>query len=346
MLRYFFVVILCCLTLAGCRTPQVVKNAWKGTRSYYYEYLNTPAELDLENKGDALNYQAALGAAIADFDLQLQELERSLQNSDRRPDADWVESMTARFPWLSGIALTDDAGFPRAKVPLDFPKPFEIGSLIEVDEKQQLKDLRAYVHTHDLGPEIYLGNPVYVGADFRGVITVHFDPRVLLARTGDPAKVMIASPEGVIWPGHYDAAATPVAGVDWGEMVTKNYSGLIKNELGTFYWVCRYLGNLPLVYAIKTEGEFPLAEENLRGIADAHAFAIGRVDLAALQMQPDEEAPPVDPASQTLPEGDTPPPAPPVPPIEITPDGSNSPLAAPEPEALTAPDGDAKPLSE
>lgn len=338
MHRYFLVLIVASLFLAGCRTPQTIKDAWKGTRSYYYEYLNTPARLDLDDKGDALDYQAQLGAAIADFDLQLRELEKVMQNSDRRPDAEWVTSMTARFPWLSGIALTDEEGIPRARIPIDFPKPFEIGNLTEVDEKQQLKDLRAFVQYYDLGPEIYLGNPVYVGADFRGVITVHFDPRVLLSRTGDPAKVMIAGPGGVIWPGAYDAAATPVAGVSWGEIVTKDYAGLVRNELGTFYWVCRYLGNLPLIYAIKVDGEFPQAEDNMRGLADANAFALGRVDFSQLQTGPGQ-AGPGSAAMSDMPS------APSQTPVEITPDGGNSPLAAPEGAAPDTSDG-STPLSE
>lgn len=337
MHRYFLVLIVASLFLAGCRTPQTIKDAWKGTRSYYYEYLNTPAQLDLADKGDAQEYQAQLGAAIAEFDLQLRELEKAMQNSDRRPDAEWVTAMTTRFPWISGIALTDEDGIPRAKVPGAFPKPFEIGNLTEVDEKQQLKDLRAFVQEHDLGPEIYLGNPVYTGADFRGVITVHFDPRVLLSRTGDPAKVMIAGPGGVIWPGSYDAPATPVAGVDWAEVVKNDYAGLVKNELGTFYWVCRYLGNLPLIYAVKVEGDFPLADENMRGLAEANAFAIGRVDFSQLQTRPDTPAP----GSAVR---DTPP-APSEAPVEITPDGANSPLAAPEGAAPKATE-DSKPLSE
>lgn len=307
-------IIACSMALVGCRAPQTVKDAWKGTRSYYYEYLNTPATLNMDDKGNILDYQAEMGSAIADFDLRLQELERVLQNSDRNPDAAWVTAMTSRFPWLSGVVLADNEGIPRAQVPVAYPKGFEIGSLLEVDHKQLLKDLRAYVQEHPLGPEIYIGNPVYIGADFRGVITVHFDPRALLARTGDPGKVMIAGPSGILWPGLYDAASTPMASVDWGEEVRNNSSGIVRNELGAFYWVCRYVGNLPLVYAVRIEGEFPLREENMQGLADANAFAIGPVDFSTMQPPAEyEEANPVDSPS------------------EIAPDGHNSPLAGPGP---------------
>ena len=294
--------------VTGCRTPQTVKDAWKGTRSYYYEYLNTPATLNMADKGDIQDYQAALGIAISEYDLQLQELERVLHNSDRNPDANWVTSITTRFPWLSGVVLTDDIGVPRAQIPPNFAKPFTIGTLLEVDEKQQLKDLRAFVQQDPLGPEIYVGNPVYFGADFKGVIIVHFDPRALLARTGDPAKVVIAGPDGIIWPGIYAEESTPIARVNWAEETRKTHSGIVRNELGAFYWVSRYLGNLPLVYAIRIQGEFPLREENMQGLAQANTFAVGPVSFSNM-------LPPMQDAGER--------------PEEITPDSGLSPLSAP-----------------
>ena len=321
----FLLIFACSLALAGCRAPQTVKDAWKGTRAYYYEYLNTPASLNMDDRGDILDYQAEMGAAIADFDMRLQELERALQNSDRNPDAAWVTSMTARFPWLSGIVLTDDTGLPRAKIPPDFPKPFTIGNLIDVDPKQQLKDLRAFVQMDSRGAELYVGNPVYIGADFRGVIILHFDPRALLARTGDPGKIIIAGPEGILWPGLYEASSTPVASVDWAEEVRNNSSGVVKNDLGAFYWICRYIGNYPMVYAVRVQGEFPVNEDNMRGLAEANAFAVGPVGFADM-------LPPAVPHIPDLP-------------AEISPDGHDSPLTAPGPEP-TGNAGGAIPLVE
>ena len=304
-------IIFCSLAPLGCRPSQNVKDAWKGTRSYYYEYLNTPAKLNMKEKGSIRSYQAEMGSAVADFDMSLMELEQVLQNSDRNPDLAWVNSLTARFPWLSAVVLTDSEGYPRAMMPPSHPKGFEIGNLLEVDEKQQLKDLRAHVQEHPMGPELYIGNPVYIGTDFRGVIVVHFDPRALLARVGDPARIVIAAPSGIIWPGLYDAESTPIANIDWGQEVRKNSSGIVRNELGAFYWVSRYLGNLPLIYAVRIEGDFPLQEENMLGLTQANALTVGSINIFDVQ----------------------PPSASYEPPVTITPDGYNSPLAAPRPSS-------------
>ena len=302
MHRYIVLTCMAVLVFAtGCRAPQTVKNAWKDTRSYYRAYLNTPATLNLEDKGDCEEYQVALGAAVSEFDFQLQELERVLQNSDRNPDPVWVGKMTKRFPWLSGLALTDDIGEPKAQVPADYPKPFEATSLAKVDTKQHLKDLRAFVQEDPLGPEIYIGNPVYAGSDFRGVIVAHFDPRVLIARTADPGKFMLASPQGIIWPGLYEAESTPIAAIEWGEVVKDRSYGTVSNANGTFYWVARYVGNLPLIYAVKVKGDFPKNTENLSALVTANSFALGAVTIAGAENSSPVPQPPRMPQEDTVP---------------------------------------------
>ena len=278
--------------LGGCRTPQTVKDAWKGTRNYYHQYLNTPATLNFDDRGDITDYQKALGEAVSDFDLCIMDLERMLQNSDQRPDAAWVSATTGKFPWISGLALTDEYGTPRALIPLNFPKPFDASPLTELDPKQQLKDLRAYVQETSLGSEIYVGNPVYLGEDFRGLIVVHFDPRTLLMRSGDPNRVVIAGPGGILWPALYNIEETPLAGVNWASLVQGNSSGTLSNAKGSFYWVARYLGNLPLIYAIRIKGEFAHHPENLAALGEASNFAIGQVGFDnATSETPAAEAP-------------------------------------------------------
>ena len=281
---FLFVVSLVCA--AGCRTPQTLKNSWKETRSYYYAYLNTPAKLDMDAKGNLDSHEAVLAAAVADFDLHLRELERALQNSDRNPDPMWVNKITTRFPWLAGLALTDATGNPRAKVPMEYAKPFDIGTLGAEDTKQLLKDLRAYMQDTPQGQELYIANPVYHGGEFQGLIIVHFDPRTLIARAADPAKFMLASPKGIVWPGIYRADSTPIASINWGEVTKDSSYGTVSNASGTFFWLVRYIGNLPLVYAVKVKGDFPEQPENLTALDMANTYALGPVDPGTITVAP------------------------------------------------------------
>ena len=203
-------------------------------------------------------------------------------------------SHITRFPWLSGLALTDEYGTPQAQIPPNFPKPYDTGSLVDLDPKQKLKDLRAYVQHSYLGPEIYIGNPVYVGEDFRGVIVAHFDPRALLARTGDPSRIVIICPDGIVWPGIYAIEETPLADVNWREKVRESAYGTVSNAKGTFYWITRYIGNLPLVYAVRVKGDFTLKESNLADLNLASQFTLGQRMLADQEHAPDTQTPPDD----------------------------------------------------
>ena len=75
--------------------------------------------------------------------------------------------------------------------------------------------------------------------------------------------MVILSPQALLWPGKYDFAATPLAGVDWSEVVSKSSSGTCTNATGSFYYMVRYLGNLPLVFAVAESGTFPEGKGDL-----------------------------------------------------------------------------------
>ena len=71
------------LLATGCKHE--AKGYWKDTRRYYREYLNTPAKLDLEDKGEVAPAEARLAEGFAGIDIQLRALERALENSDPTP---------------------------------------------------------------------------------------------------------------------------------------------------------------------------------------------------------------------------------------------------------------------
>lgn len=249
------------LLATGCKHE--AKEYWKDTRRYYREYLNTPAKLDLEDKGEVEPAEARLAEGFAGIDIQLRALERALENSDRKPDAAWAKQMFQRFPWISGLAAVDSTGNVMAQQPDAPMKPLDFTPLLKEDAKQNMRALRGYVQETPLGSEVYVGVPIYVGSDFRGLVIAHFDMRALLPYSSRPADLMIAAPGQVVWPGRFDAQATPIASTDWDKLVTEHAFGSVSNGNGEFYWVSRYLGNLPLVFAVPEAGSFPEKPEQL-----------------------------------------------------------------------------------
>lgn len=255
MQRLLLLALTILLTFAaiGCEKSQTVKDSWKFTTRQYRTYLNTPASVDLEDKGSCEVYELALGEAVLSMDLELQKLIRAMENSDHNPDQRWVMSMMHRFPWLSGVALAEGSGEIVARYPEYYAKTFEIGPLLEADPKQRPGALRAYAHPDGSGgAEVYLANPVFGGEAMRGIIIAHFDIRALATMSADPGSFIIASPVGVLWPGRFSAEGTAVAGTDWAKLLTEKSCGIVGSEGSSFFWTTRYLGNLPLVYAMPT----------------------------------------------------------------------------------------------
>lgn len=246
--------MFCSLAMtAGCSYNQTLKDAWKYTDRQYRSYLNTPATLDMEATGSCENYELALGDAVMEVDGHLQSLVRTMENSDQSPDQSWVIGLIRKYPWLTGVALADPNGVPMARYPEYFMKEFDVSPLLEPDPKQRIGSLRAYVQETPLGPEVYLANPVYIGEELRGLVVVYFDPRALVTMSTDPGSFMLTYPGGVLWSGRYSAQSTPVGQADWADLVQRRSCGLVGGSGTEFFWTTRYVGNLPVIYAIPTD---------------------------------------------------------------------------------------------
>jgi hypothetical protein len=66
----------------------------------------------------------------------------------------------------------------------------------------------------------------------------------------------------------------------------------VSSAEGTFYWVTRYLGNLPLIYAVKIEGDFPERIENMAGLSVAASYALGNVSISMPESAPENDRAP------------------------------------------------------
>lgn len=268
----FAVLVISTFLLGACQSNQTLKDSWKFTQRQYRSYLNTPASLDMEDTGSCELYELALGDAVLHVDAELQRLLRTMENSDHNPDEAWVMRMMGNFAWISGVALVDNTGAIVARYPEHFAKEFSVAPLLEPDPKQRMGALRAYVQQSEQGPEVYVGNPVYTSDDLKGLIVVHFDPRALATMSSDPGSFIIASPAGVVWPGAYGTGGV-VGSQDWEEILRKKSCGLVGDSGSEFFWTTRYLGNLPLVYAMPTSAGQQFAPEEAPATRPAAAPA-------------------------------------------------------------------------
>ena len=255
------------LLVAGCSSYQPTKNAWKSTKGFWNTYVSPPASVDYDEKGELSPQALALTHSMMGIDVELSRLERVMLNADKPPTRDWIATFFTNFPWVSGFAGVKYDGTILGQEPANPMKQLDFIPLLYEDKKQSSRALRADVQPSPLGPEVLLAAPLYDGVDFLGVVATYFDMRTLMQYSGSPENVVILSPQALLWPGKYDFAATPLAGVNWDEVVTKSSSGTCTNVNGTFYYLVRYLGNLPLIFAVAEKGSFPEGGNLEQGLA-------------------------------------------------------------------------------
>lgn len=245
------------LALCACSSYQPTKNAWKTTKDLWYTYVSVPARVDYSEKGDLSPRAMALSTCMMGIDVELSRFERTMMNADRAPTREWLDKLFADYPWVSGFAGVKYDGTLLGHEPGPSLKNLDFIPLLYEDKKQNSRALRGYVQQSPLGSEVMLAAPLYDGVDFLGIVVAHFDMRALSKFSSSPEDLVILSPAALLWPGKYDFAATPLAGVDWETVASKSTSGTCTNERGSFYYQVRYLGNLPLIFAVVESGSFP-----------------------------------------------------------------------------------------
>lgn len=253
----FFPVVLAAALLCGCNAYQPTKNVWKTTKGLWNTYVSPPASVDYEEKGNLPPQALALSTGMIGIDVELGKLERVMQNADKPPTREWLNGLFASFPWLSGFAGVRYDGTILGQEPANSLKELDFIPLLYEDKKQSSRALRADVQPSPLGPEVMLATPLYDGVDFLGIVVAYFDMRALMRYSEHPQDMVVLSPSALLWPGKYDFSATPLAGLDWGEIVKHSSAGTCTNATGSFFYLVRYLGNLPLVFAVPEKGTFP-----------------------------------------------------------------------------------------
>lgn len=280
MFKYFahsFALLLLLTGLWGCSAYQPTKNVWKTTKGLWNTYVSPAAAVDYEEKGSLSAAAKALSLSMLGVDKELGRLERMMQNADKPPTKQWLSNFLQAFPWVNGFVGVKYDGTILGQEPPDSLKELDFNGLLYEDKKQNSRALRADVQPSPLGPEIMLAAPLYDGVDFLGIVVTYFDMRSLMQFAQNPEDMVILCPSALLWPGKYDFAATPLAGTNWNEVVTKSTAGTCTNANGSFFYMVRYLGNLPLIFAIPEKGDFPQGNGNLeQGFA---IFPAGREKL-------------------------------------------------------------------
>ena len=250
------------VALGGCSS---LDDSWKSTKEFYRTYINAPATINYEEQGTLSDAEVALASRMVGIDIQLEQLERFLQNADRPPSPEVVSVFFQRFPWISGLAAVDTSGVVLAQEPAYSMKQLDFSALVAQEaRKGEMRGIRGLVEETALGAEVLAGVPVYADADLKGFFVAHFDMRALLSYTSGADDLIVVSPQGVLWSGRFSVENTPLAGQDWASLAKKSTQGVLSNAEGEFIWISRYIGKQPLIFATPVKGQgatAPLSEK-------------------------------------------------------------------------------------
>jgi hypothetical protein len=232
-------------------------SGWKDSRAVqaprqlYKGYINIDPSIDLSNPGVGNKGQEELAFLFAGMDQKLLELTRQLDGRDTLPSEQWFDQMMRRFDWLSGMGAVDSQGAVLTRKPESGMKVPDYDVLLHDNVLYGDRALRAGVEQNPLGPEVYVGTPFYEDTSWLGLLVAHFDFRSLVRYSPDPDRLMILYEGGVLWPGTgFDQEG--LLAIDWSTLLRRNIQGTLRLEKDEYYWMSRYIGQLRLIYLVRT----------------------------------------------------------------------------------------------
>ncbi|WP_028586953.1 hypothetical protein [Desulfocurvus vexinensis] len=251
MKRFFAVVALTAALglLPGCETLDKTWSATKTTTHKYYKgYLNTDPSIDYEAR-DWTSSEAKLAELFAPVDKPAHTLAIALNRQDAFPGDAWVQTLFADYPWMSGLVVATLDGEIVMQRPETALKPLNFAPLLAHGEALADRRLRAHVDMTPLGPEVYMATGMFRGNELVGAIMVHFDIRNLLEFSPEPGALVVVTAEQTLWAGADDAATQAVRAQPWAEILADESHGRFTADGREYIWLCRFLGDLKLVYA-------------------------------------------------------------------------------------------------
>ncbi|MBU1610521.1 MAG: hypothetical protein KKC99_01630, partial [Proteobacteria bacterium] len=214
-------------------------------RDTIYDKSHQLEEYGLDNPN-----QEKLARLMTPVDGPLGALIRYVSDRDFYPDETWVELLFARFPWINTLFITDPEGWMLDRYPNDPIK--RISEPLQFEAVWRETFIQTRVDYPELGPELYLGTPMFKDADFKGLIVVSFDPRTLFSFCPNPEELIIIHPGGGVWSMDKNVDAEALKQVPWAELLQDEVQGEVEAGGIEYTWLARYVGTEPYLYAVRS----------------------------------------------------------------------------------------------
>ena len=257
IMKYLSLLLLAVtLMSAGCGFWETTRDYAVDSYSATKDFVDPPPQIDTDNYQFDNPNQAKLANLLAPVDGPLSQLARFIDDTDTMPGIDWLDLLLTRFPWVNRVIVTDEEGtiiFMQPEIPLKrITKPLRFEGVW-----RNLRFLTVVDYT-DLGPELYIGRPYFEDVDFRGLIGVGFDPRMLLSFSPEPKELIIIHPNQGVWSRGADVDKDALLAVPWDEILVESVQGQVKVGDKYYTYLVKYIEQDPYIYA--TESVDPNAD--------------------------------------------------------------------------------------
>jgi len=244
--KILLVCTLIAVALTGCAKA-------KKTYRWAMGGINPNPEVTLEAREFSRASEEFLAKQFMKMDEQIQELARIVESQDAYPEPTWFQVLFTRFPWISGVMVVESTGEIIDRQPDYSLKPLDFAPLLEVGEAWNDGRMRGHIQASELGPEIFMANAYTKDRTWIGLTVVHFDFRNLMQFCPAPDKLIVLSPEAVLWAGGDEAAANELITAPWAEILQSDVEGEIElsDTKTSFTWLSRYIGGRPIVYLVR-----------------------------------------------------------------------------------------------
>ncbi len=245
------VCMLAILTLLPACTTVQDSQAWKSTKSFYYNNVNKSATFDYAPAEEMTEPQSLLSANLIRIDQQLEKFQHDFEHLHIPPTAAQLQDFFAEYSWASGVTLIDKDGNVTGSMPETYHKEIDFSRLLAVPATQKEREIRVIVHDDPQGAEIVLGRPIYTPeGELFAVLCVYFDMKNLLTYLNTSPTIFALAGNTPVLLGDYTVGQTPLASIDFVEEAKKSTIGEISSASGTVFWINRYLYHQPLIFAV------------------------------------------------------------------------------------------------
>ncbi|WP_045222954.1 hypothetical protein [Desulfonatronum thioautotrophicum] len=235
------------MSLVGCST---VRSAWDKTTEAYETYVDPRPEIDLDRRPGLSRAEQSLAMQFSLMDQNLEEALRALAPQDRFPSSGWFADFLERFPWMTAIVAVDTQGRPLTGQPETPIKTIDPAPLLEREWSMFQRGLQGFTQDTPLGPEVIIAGPFFRDGTWQGLIIAHFDPRALVSFATAPERLVLLTPETLLWSGADQVTTRHIMEAPWERILRDRVHGRKSAEIDTIRWLSRPIGDLQLIYAL------------------------------------------------------------------------------------------------